>query len=561
MAQEIDLGRVLGDKIIVASVAPTTRTDGNSLLDGDIWLNSNDYYIYQYKNNAWSKTTMLLKGESSGINTPSELVNLGILSYSTTSDVLNQVFDAMYPNGDFDTAKAVLFFTNGFTVEGQNVRSGYCLATPYGDMLMSIWDGYNLYQGDNSGINLVNTHNVNVVDLGTLDMNGGTLDSSKLNELNTALNTSELGLILKFNFYGDGVKLESINTLVHKVDVYNSLRFNQMTSGLSLVVVFEVEINLSNGKYIFDASGGRLLSEEMKSQISANTDDIADLKENKQDKLTSGTNIKTINNQSLLGSGNIDISGGSASKITNLGTLSSSGTLDLGVLQDLMANFQALNAIQATFMFNNAQYISANAYATQTAMGIIGISASDSVYKVVNLIISMTDSSYTCVEIATQTTGSQDIPIIDLVPDNESEYSGTLTEADIEKIKNNDIIKFHYIESDNQIYTITANKMVLNDVNLGSNNFTIFIFLEVYFAYNIGVVAIDLDNATFRLNLQLIYLDISLNGDKLCLYDKVGTFSTGIDKSELKNFLDIKDTEKYTMSVSDGVLTIKENYK
>ena len=29
---------------------------------------------------------------------------------------------------------------------------------------------------------------------------------------------------------------------------------------------------------------------------------------NKQDKLTSGTNIKTINNQSLLGSGNIKIS-------------------------------------------------------------------------------------------------------------------------------------------------------------------------------------------------------------------------------------------------------------
>lgn len=33
--------------------------------------------------------------------------------------------------------------------------------------------------------------------------------------------------------------------------------------------------------------------------------------DNKQDKLVSGTNIKTINNQSLLGSGNINISGGS----------------------------------------------------------------------------------------------------------------------------------------------------------------------------------------------------------------------------------------------------------
>lgn len=34
---------------------------------------------------------------------------------------------------------------------------------------------------------------------------------------------------------------------------------------------------------------------------------------NKQDKLVSGTNIKTINNTSLLGSGNISISGGDSS--------------------------------------------------------------------------------------------------------------------------------------------------------------------------------------------------------------------------------------------------------
>ena len=37
---------------------------------------------------------------------------------------------------------------------------------------------------------------------------------------------------------------------------------------------------------------------------------IVDLQNNKQDKLISGVNIKTINNQSLLGEGNIDIQGG-----------------------------------------------------------------------------------------------------------------------------------------------------------------------------------------------------------------------------------------------------------
>lgn len=41
-------------------------------------------------------------------------------------------------------------------------------------------------------------------------------------------------------------------------------------------------------------------------------DDIYDKLDDKQDQLVSGTNIKTINNQSLLGSGNIDIQGGSS---------------------------------------------------------------------------------------------------------------------------------------------------------------------------------------------------------------------------------------------------------
>ncbi len=51
----------------------------------------------------------------------------------------------------------------------------------------------------------------------------------------------------------------------------------------------------------------------------------------KQDTLTSGTNIKTINNQSLLGSGNITISGGGSAtnvKIDNV-SITSSGVANI----------------------------------------------------------------------------------------------------------------------------------------------------------------------------------------------------------------------------------------
>jgi hypothetical protein len=42
-------------------------------------------------------------------------------------------------------------------------------------------------------------------------------------------------------------------------------------------------------------------------------DKVNELVDNKQDTLVSGTNIKTINNTSILGSGNIDIQGGGGS--------------------------------------------------------------------------------------------------------------------------------------------------------------------------------------------------------------------------------------------------------
>jgi hypothetical protein len=50
----------------------------------------------------------------------------------------------------------------------------------------------------------------------------------------------------------------------------------------------------------------------------------------KQAKLVSGTNIKTINNESILGSGNISISGGSATDVQVNGTsITSSGVANL----------------------------------------------------------------------------------------------------------------------------------------------------------------------------------------------------------------------------------------
>lgn len=66
--------------------------------------------------------------------------------------------------------------------------------------------------------------------------------------------------------------------------------------------------------------------------ITPDGDTLDDLLDEKQDTLVSGTNLKTINNQSLLGSGNIDVSGGSGTptdvRINNT-SITSSGVANI----------------------------------------------------------------------------------------------------------------------------------------------------------------------------------------------------------------------------------------
>ena len=72
---------------------------------------------------------------------------------------------------------------------------------------------------------------------------------------------------------------------------------------------------ITSGTYTGEADNTEPLTptdkQQMESAIQRNTDDITDLQNNKQDLLISGENIKTINNESILGTGNIEIDVGS----------------------------------------------------------------------------------------------------------------------------------------------------------------------------------------------------------------------------------------------------------
>lgn len=75
--------------------------------------------------------------------------------------------------------------------------------------------------------------------------------------------------------------------------------------------VYEYRLNNSSFTAAQWASINSGATTQSINQISTNTSNISSLQTSKQDTLVSGTNIKTINNQSLLGSGNIEIQGGS----------------------------------------------------------------------------------------------------------------------------------------------------------------------------------------------------------------------------------------------------------
>ena len=63
---------------------------------------------------------------------------------------------------------------------------------------------------------------------------------------------------------------------------------------------------------------------------------------NKQDKLVSGTNIKTVNGQTILGAGNIEISGGDSNNTIKIIECSPGAQLDADTLQKLQSGKYAL---------------------------------------------------------------------------------------------------------------------------------------------------------------------------------------------------------------------------
>lgn len=108
-------------------------------------------------------------------------------------------------------------------------------------------------------------------------------------------------------------------------------------------------------------------------QISGNVETLSGTVENKQDTLVSGTNIKTINNQSLLGEGNITIEGGGSVTVDDSMSDTSENPVQNKVIKSYVDDNKVTKTSQLT---NDSNYIVNGTYNNVTFKGNVYLSGS-----------------------------------------------------------------------------------------------------------------------------------------------------------------------------------------
>lgn len=227
--------------------------------------------------------------------------------------------------------------------------------------------------------------NTVVIDLGTLSSTGGTLSSEILTQINNNLGSKSI--IFEGNISGISITTATYFVAANMIII----------SALDSNTVHNLTIKLTDGRY---ETNQVLLLDSADTKTINNTSLYGAGNIAVQEPLVSGTNIKTVNGQTLLGNGNIEIS--SSTKMVNLGTLPNIGNIPSDKLQELMTLAQNGDLIQATFVFDNSQFITASAYSNGSSIGIVAYDVSNSL-NVVNLSINIANTSYTITTISLPT--------------------------------------------------------------------------------------------------------------------------------------------------------------
>lgn len=181
--------------------------------------------------------------------------------------------------------------------------------------------------------------------------------------------------------YSAGANIDITNNVISVTGITIPTKLSELANDAGYVNSGEVETQITSKGYItgftesdpvFQASAASGITEQNITNwnnkldssaltpyyTSAQTDTaISNATSGKQDTLVSGTNIKTINNQSLLGSGNIEIQGGSGG--------------GSNIIELTQAEYDALTAYteDAIYVITDSQAINMDNYVTTGALG------------------------------------------------------------------------------------------------------------------------------------------------------------------------------------------------
>ena len=204
-----------------------------------------------------------------------DLHTLDIGNITSSSNIYQTLYQKVYEN---DTTKknVVIFSTEGFVDSATSlISSGDHTATPYQDNKILI-DSVFVLNSDNSATSIISSDTV-IIDIGTMTGESGTLSPDMLSKLNNAISENK-NIVIKMS--GDGMNMFFPNVMY---SAGANVMATGFMSGGEQISSITIMIDLSSGLYMF-------IPLEL------------------QEKLDTATNIKTINRETILGKGNIEIS-------------------------------------------------------------------------------------------------------------------------------------------------------------------------------------------------------------------------------------------------------------
>lgn len=355
LTEHQDISGKLDTDIFTAYTA-STKTELNNKQDASAMT---EYATTAFTENTYGKIGDIPTKTSDLNNDSGFITNADIQDFVTSGDVQTQIDSSI--SGKLDT-DAFTAYTANTKTEIDNAVSGKVDSSRVDEIeevtASALVELHNTKQDILvSGTNIKTINNESILGSGNIEIQGGG------------------------GSYTAGANIDITNNVISVTGITIPTSNTAFTNDAGYVNSGEVETQITSKGYItgftendpvFQASAASgITSQDITNwnnkldssalnpyYTSAQTDTaISNATSGKQDTLVSGTNIKTINNQSLLGSGNIQIQGGSGG---------SSNIIEL-----TQAEYDALTAYteDAIYVITDSQAINMDNYATTGALG------------------------------------------------------------------------------------------------------------------------------------------------------------------------------------------------